>query len=103
MGRRKRSKYVPTHTTHHLLPVSREGGDYNNTVRLPAKLHSCWHELFDNLTTEEAIRYIRLIMVPNVEWTRKELARIRENIKNSEESRREFDKEVVETVKTKDG
>ena len=60
-------------TTHHIRPSSRGGGGRNNLVHLPKEWHERWHHLFENMTVCEVHEFIDLIMVPDVEWTPKQI------------------------------
>ena len=73
--RRKRHK-----TKHHILAQSRfppeatqEEKDKDNIVFLPQGFHECWHYLFRNMTSEEIIFFVMVIMTPELNWTLKEL------------------------------
>ena len=75
---------------HHLLPKSRfppdttrEEIDEGNIVELDQEFHRNWHKLFHNLTTEEAIKMIRIVMTANTRWTRRDLERLRRWLKES--------------------
>lgn len=67
-------------SAHHIRPSSRGGGGRNNLVLLPTEFHATWHKLFVNMTVAEAHAFIDIVMVPNVEWTYKELERMRRRI-----------------------
>lgn len=54
-SRRRRGR----HTTHHLLPTSRGGGnDPQNLRRIPDEVHRAWHYIFRNMVPEEVIQEV---------------------------------------------
>lgn len=65
---------------HHIRPTSRGGGSRDNIVVLPVEFHANYHKLFANLTLEEAIRFLRVVMQPGYEWNYKSLDRLRRQI-----------------------
>lgn len=50
-------------TKHHILPVARGGTNFKNIVILNRSTHEAWHTLFANLTNEEALVMISMIMI----------------------------------------
>ena len=71
---------------HHLIPSSREGtDDEDNLVTLPMSWHGAWHQLFHNMTTDEAIAFIRKVMQPHGHWTPKELNKLRNRMKGGKD------------------
>jgi len=66
-------------TKHHLRNRSRGGKDHNNIVMLPDWWHRGWHDLMGDLTTEEAVVFIRKLLVPNKKWGTEELKRLRDS------------------------
>ena len=81
-------RYHPTNR-HHLRNRSRfppdalkEEMDNDNVVELDVDFHSAWHYCFKNLSPEEAIEFIKLVMRPDTYWTRHDLARARFHIMN---------------------
>lgn len=73
---------------HHIVPRSRfprdtpkRKKDWNNIVELDEKFHAAWHACFANLTPEEAIEFIKMVMIAGVKWDNKELHALREFIK----------------------
>lgn len=61
-------------TRHHICPRSRMeevGIEANelNLVRWDETFHQRWHVLFDNMTPDEIINFIRIITMPGYEWT----------------------------------
>lgn len=69
MSRRAEARYG----RHHIVPRSRRGGSRRNIVVLPMEWHAAWHALFANMTVCEVHEFIDLIMVPDVEWTQKQI------------------------------
>jgi hypothetical protein len=55
-------------TKHHVTPRSR-GGTNNDVVLIPNRYHEAWHIFFGNLTSQEAVHFIRVV------FPRKESAR----------------------------
>ena len=84
--------FVKRHSSkHHVLPRSRcqKRVDKNNDniVILPDYFHNAWHTLVGNMTTEEAIIFFRLVMMPNISWNNKSLAKLRDEIKKGRYAR----------------
>ncbi len=73
-------------TKHHLIPQSRiqrkTDKHKNNIVILPSCFHNAWHAVVVNLTTEEAIEFITIVMQANTSWNNQQLAILREEIKS---------------------
>lgn len=65
---------------HHIRPTSRGGGSRDNLVVLPIEFHANYHKLFANMTLEEAIRFLRVVMQPGYEWNYKSLDQLRRRI-----------------------
>lgn len=80
MSRRKLRSRDKSMDTHHIIPSSRGGGVRHNLVILPVEFHANWHKLFVNMTVDEVHAFIDIIMVPNCEWTYKQLDNIRRQI-----------------------
>lgn len=70
---------------HHIVPRSRRGGSRRNIVVLPAEWHACWHALFANMTVAEVHEFVDLVMVPDVEWTARQLRSLQLRIVNRQE------------------
>jgi hypothetical protein len=74
-------------TLHHPLPLSRWGNAANTSVvDLHATSHDIWHQLFENMTYEEAIFFVSIIMRRQQEGSTPpgaELARLRSRIMHS--------------------
>jgi len=72
-------------TKHHILPQSRcEDGidkDHNNIVVLDHSFHKAWHTLFENLTVDEAIAMIRIVMISGKHWTHADLQKLRNRLR----------------------
>lgn len=72
-------------TRHHLKPRSRfregEDKDRDNIVFLPDGFHQNWHRLFGNMTTEEAMQFVAIVMQPHTAWTPEQLKQLRRDIK----------------------
>lgn len=69
---------------HHIRPTSRQGGSRDNLVVLPVEFHANYHKLFANLTLEEAIRFLRIVMQPGYEWNYKSLDQLRRRLMEGE-------------------
>lgn len=81
MKRRKSKPQRDTlHDDHHIRPKSRGGGRRNNITVLPREWHATWHKLFVNLTVEEVHQFIDEVMVPNTQWTHRDLHNLRDRI-----------------------
>lgn len=70
------------HDRHHIKPKSRGGGRRKNLVVLPVTFHRAWHAVFQDLTLEEAHRFMEIVMNSDISWTSKELHYLRERIKD---------------------
>lgn len=80
MARRRRKFKL---SRHHVVPQSRiEWGDKDadNIVLLPPDFHSAWHFLFENMTTEEVVEFIRTVMVPGMRWSKRDLVNLRDDL-----------------------
>ena len=66
---------------HHIRPRSRKGGNDKNIVTLPENFHRAWHTLTHNLTVDESILFIRMVMQPDKIWTVEDLNQLRRKIK----------------------
>jgi len=81
LGRRNK-RHV---TKHHVRPQSRcdpdADKDHRNIVYLDDDFHKHWHWLFENLTVDEVIAMIRIVMVPGKHWTRDDLVNLRKRLK----------------------
>ena len=81
--KRQRDKML---TKHHILPRSRGGSnDDRNIVRLPAKFHSLWHQLFVNMTVQEVHDFIDLIMMGYISWRPEDLKTARGVVMTAQE------------------
>lgn len=69
---------------HHIRPRSRGGGKRRNLVVLPRGWHSAWHDLFGNLTPEEAMEVITIVMRPDTSWTYEDIDNLIINIRRRE-------------------
>ena len=67
-------------TAHHICPTSR-GGTNQTIVHLPNKFHQALHFLFGNMTGEESMAFLQIILVPGKRWTMADLQKLREKIK----------------------
>ena len=61
---------------HHIVARSRGGMRRGNLVRLPRGFHTQWHQVFANLTPEEASTFLDRILVPKASWTYDELRHV---------------------------
>lgn len=66
---------------HHVRPTSRQGGDHDNIVWLPAAFHAALHQMVGNLTKDETLRFLDIVLTPGVLWTYKRLHELREALK----------------------
>ena len=70
MGRKRRRGM----TRHHIRPCSRGGeDDDSNLVVLDRDFHFAWHECFRNLTNDDIMAFIKIIMVPGLVWSHESL------------------------------
>ena len=46
-------------TDHHILPISRGGRNENNIKKVPKSYHLAYHHLFNNMTYDEIMRYLK--------------------------------------------
>ncbi len=72
-------------STHHVVPSSRS--KFGREVILPDKFHKAWHSIFGNLYGREVelfIQEVNDLMDERDEITKRDLARIREDIKGME-------------------
>ncbi len=70
------------HSSHHVIPSSRS--KFGREILLPEKFHKAWHSLFGNLYGREVelfIQEVNDLMDTEEEITKRDLARIREQIK----------------------
>ncbi len=70
---------------HHVIPSSRS--KFGKTVILPEKWHKAWHTLFGNLYGREVglfVQEVNDLMDTQEEVTKRDLARLREQIKGME-------------------
>jgi len=44
---------------HHITPKSRRGKRINNIKKVPSNFHSAYHTVFENLTPDEAVQYLK--------------------------------------------
>ncbi len=74
-------------TKHHICPQSRcEDGtdkDLNNIVILDDAFHKRWHYLFENLTVDEVIAMIRIVMISGKHWTHSDLQKLRHRLRRN--------------------
>lgn len=84
-------------TRHHIFPRSRGGnGDKGNVIKLPDWYHQTWHDLFGNLTAEEAIKFIAIVFRGKglkrfkPIWTFEELCALRVEIQQKNGKRRPY-------------
>lgn len=80
MSRKGHKVHDPNQDRHHIRAKSRGGGNVENLVVLPVRWHACWHQLFVNMTVEEVHSFIDTVMVPDTEWTYKQLSQLRERL-----------------------
>ena len=45
-------------TRHHIIPRSRGGHNINNVSNVPRREHNLYHQLFENLTPIEVVKYL---------------------------------------------
>ncbi len=72
-------------SSHHAIPSSRS--KFGKEVILPEKFHKAWHALFQNLYGREIelfIQEVNDLMDNQEEITKKELSKLREDIKGME-------------------
>jgi hypothetical protein len=48
-------------TKHHIKPRSRGGGNGDNIVLMPLRIHEAWHTIFGNLTLAEVYQFIKIV------------------------------------------
>ena len=48
-------------TKHHIKPRSRGGGNGDNIVLIPLRIHEAWHTIFGNLTLQEVYQFIEIV------------------------------------------
>jgi hypothetical protein len=64
-------------SAHHIIPKTRGGEDTpENKVYLTKWIHRKWHDLFRELTPEEAIEWIKTVMVVRGKWERKKIDKL---------------------------
>lgn len=82
MGRRRRFVNIHHIKARSRFPfhATREEMDYDNTVELDQDFHEAWHHCFGTMTPEEAIMFLRTVMVPGTRWNRHELEKLRQHI-----------------------
>lgn len=77
MGRKKRRGL----TRHHIKPRSRGGADDDsNLVILDRDFHFAWHECFRNMTNEEIMTFIHIVMLSDHRWDHETLIMLREGL-----------------------
>jgi hypothetical protein len=74
-------------TRHHIVPQSRivdgRDKDLNNIVTLDDSFHKAWHKIFENLTVDEAIAMIRIVMISGKHWTHTDLSKLRNRMRRN--------------------
>ncbi len=68
---------------HHILSSARGGRKRGNLVTIPVTFHRAYHTLFQDLTLEEAHRFLEIVMQPGFSWTNGDLYHLRNYIKGS--------------------
>lgn len=71
-------------TKHHITPQSRlncSDKDTNNIVMLDDSFHKAWHSMFENLTVDEAIAMIRIVMISGKHWNYTDLRKLRNRLR----------------------
>ena len=67
---------------HHIRPRCRipdwQDKDTGNIVLIPEEFHAYWHQVFGNLTPDEAHEFINIIMRPGTSWTWGDIKNVRE-------------------------
>lgn len=79
--RRQRQERPVGLNKHHVTPRSRDGGGHNNITWLPVDFHAALHCVASNLTKEETLRFLDIVLTPNTTWTHSELHELREALK----------------------
>ncbi len=68
---------------HHINPTSRGGvDDETNLTVWPRNFHARWHELFNNMSVDEIIEFIKALNIPNTIFTRERVNKLREEIQS---------------------
>lgn len=79
--RQKKDKCNKFQDVHHVRPRSRHGSNRNNNlIIIDRNFHRAWHTLAENMTVEETIEFIRMVMTGGTSWTSKDLERLRQHI-----------------------
>jgi len=66
---------------HHILPRVRGGEDVSeNKVYITRWIHRKWHDLFREMTPEEAIKWIKTVMIAGEHWPNKKMDKLYNNI-----------------------
>jgi len=82
---RKRTSHVDERlSAHHVLARSRGGGSENNLVLLPVDFHMALHKLVGNLTKDETLRFLNIVLTPDGKWTWKNLRVLQEFLKKQD-------------------
>ena len=69
---------------HHIIPKSRGGSDEpENKVHITKWIHRKWHDLFREMTPDEAILWINTVMIPNTKWENKKMDKLYEKFLTS--------------------
>ncbi len=69
-------------TKHHIKPRSRGGGNGDNIVLIPLRIHEAWHTIFGNLTLQEVYQFIEIVFEgkgrkrKKKSWTAEELYKL---------------------------
>jgi hypothetical protein len=72
-------------SVHHIIPRSRGGENTKkNTIKITRWIHRRWHDLFREMTPEEAIEWIKTVMVAGEDWQRKKLDKLYQNLLKSQ-------------------
>lgn len=82
MSRRSRQNRADGLNIHHVRPSSRGGGGRHNLVLLPVDFHAALHRIAGNLTKEETLQFLDIVLTPGEEWTYKKLHNLRESLKS---------------------
>ncbi len=84
-----RKQRPPKTTLHHIKPKSAGGSDLpTNLVAWDKDFHATYHHLFDDLTLEEIIQFLKTISVPGGGWTKEGIRTLKESIKEKRKTKR---------------